>query len=224
MSGKFLPEIVGPVKRVVRQDGYFICGICQETHDQWPQALACLWDCWKSFLALPPVVMRKSGRIQSYRCRYCARDYHSQNEALTCGSTCADYARKEFELEWALLGFIPPLERKPKPKPVLMVVQKLPPKTKKPKKDLTEENNSPDESGASPQASPSAGAAPSSGETTAPAKTEENKDKGPAPANAPAKKDKAYGYYREGARYVCEVCSGKYFTKGEVINCVKSHQ
>jgi len=220
---KYLPQVVAPIKRVLPQDGLFICGICQETHDDWSEALHCLRNCWSAFLTLAPVVVRRMGLKTLYRCRYCARAYQSHAQANLCSVECFDIHCRQFDLEWGLLELVPTTEKKRRPQKLVAVVQKAPPKLpRQPKK--SEENTviAPDESSAPPapanaaaSPTPPAEAAPQS----SPAKAPE-----PAPPAAPSgKKGKETGFYRDGARYVCEVCNSKFFTKEEVSACFNSH-
>lgn len=232
MGKKYLPQVVGPIKRVIRQNGHFICGICQDQHPKMTHALDCLHECWTLFNKLPPVVARKSLFRWQYRCRFCARDFTRYSDAKACGDKCLSGLAQRFETEWSLLDYTPPKKQKyqPKLKPLLSFRPQERFGSNPSEKSLSDsEITEPDETG--PQSkepiapvhvapSPLSDIGSSLGGEKG-AETSGEVDE--AEKDPKKKKERDHGFYRDGARYVCQVCNVKYFTKEDVMTCFNGH-
>ncbi len=221
--------LVGPIKRVIRKNGQFICGICQDEYPQLNHAMDCLHECWNHFQTLVPVVMRRSYVRWMYRCRYCARDYGSFGEATSCSSQCRTGLSQNFDKEWSLFDYTPPQRKKfvPKARPKMAFLAATRPSTQSGASEAREkEITEPDESG--PQSNEPIGPihadATPLGELSTPALAPSTEDSQKSEDKEPKqKKEKDHGFYRDGARYVCDICNAKYFTKEDVMTCFKGH-
>ncbi len=125
----------GSVRRVLRRGDQHVCGLCRNEYSELTVAQACVVRCWSEFLGMNPVLTRHKGKLISYRCRFCARDYQDLNDASKCGHACREKLRAAFEVESMLteeVGDIPASPPK-RVKPRLRMVYLQPPRILKKK-------------------------------------------------------------------------------------------
>lgn len=114
MQGK-KPVTAVVIKRVLRQGGRFICGICRKTHASEADAERCLSACLaKQLNQGPAVVADAQAKKKRYRCSICKRIYDDEQAAKSCMRECRVKAqatmaketavRKAAELPAKLLG------------------------------------------------------------------------------------------------------------------------
>jgi hypothetical protein len=77
------------LRRIIKKDGTFLCGICRSTHLSQNQAMGCLTSCWKQLLERAPwvVEVRAIGK-HPYVCAYCQRGYFKPEQAHACAQDC----------------------------------------------------------------------------------------------------------------------------------------
>jgi hypothetical protein len=221
---KLVQERAGTIRRVVRVEGQFVCGVCRSAYDDLPSARGCLEGCWDSFLHLNPVITKKvSGRVQ-HRCRFCARDYDNNAAARQCAEQCRQNLMRKIAAEARVadkedsMPVRKPLRNNGPKRAVTRVVMPAAPVRRKPAPAVV-----PD---AGPAVDDLVEDAVSTITADANEKTVEPAAMEPA-ANAPAagkKKKPSEVFYRDQAKYVCTVCNEKYFTKVEVTKCYDSHE
>lgn len=125
----------GSVRRVLRRGDQHVCGLCRNEYGDVTVAQACVVRCWTEFLAMSPVIKRTKGKSIQYRCRFCARDYLAEDEAVACGHACRGKLMADFELESMLteeVGAIPASPPK-RVRPRLRMVYLQPPRVIKKK-------------------------------------------------------------------------------------------
>jgi len=211
---------------VVRVGRFHVCGLCRSRYAGEADALGCVQDCWQEFQQLDPVIPRRKGLGVVFRCRFCARDHGTRRGAESCARECRERFSQRLAAEMAAAGQSD--EPRPKrlrslparPAPVVAIRRVVPPKKKKVQATQV------DDPGIAPV---NADVTPTNverplDEVAAPAASEPDAAATPA---EPAKKKKvqrtAEGFTRDGARYVCEFCNEKYFTKSEVVACFAKH-
>lgn len=224
------PRRAGTIRRVVRVGRFHVCGLCRSRYAGEGDALGCVQDCWQEFQQFDPVIPRRQGLGVAYRCRFCARDHGTRKGAEHCAGECKERFSQRLAAEMAAAGQSD--EPRPKrfralaarPAPVV-AVRRVAPVKKQAKKKL-----------AGVPAADDPGIAPVNADVT-PTNVDKTLDEAAAPATADAetaaapaeagKKKKvqrtAEGFTRDGARYVCEFCNEKYFTKSEVVACFAKH-
>lgn len=200
----------GSIRRVVRRGRLYICGICRRHFDDLHEAQSCVAQCWSDVLSLDPVIVKLRGPLTAFRCRFCARDFATRGLARQCAVDCRDrrVALEALERELDELdGDKPP--RRPRPRPVKLQGVKPPPR--------------PAVKAKAPVAAEAALPNPIAADATAPAAAAPVQSDA-APEGKEKKKKPKDMFYRDGARYVCQVCHAKYFTKDEVVKCFEAHE
>ena len=219
------PSEAGTVCRVIRQGAHFYCGMCRSSYESFSHAMSCVRECWKEILTWDPVICRTPlrGKVQ-FRCRFCARDYSTNDLAAQCAADCRERFKVRFAMEMEAWGQVENLSSKPlgtrrSLRPVKLVV--LPVIKKKPVKESPPKDLSPEDSKGKGEAH---GHESSSPKDTHGTQTEESsKTRESAQRPAKVKKPPSEPFSRDGAQYVCNGCQKKYFTKDEVIGCFESH-
>lgn len=184
--------------------------MCRKEYLEVEAAFECLRSCIARFLNSNLVEPRSVRGVKSFRCRICCRDYRKRVEAKLCSDDCkkALIKKADSDEELASLDVQIPLKKfkvRPRPKKVKMG---KPIRAKKP--------DPIPETPAAPEGDPSQHDAVKPPAAAA----------GAAEAPADAKKDKSKyqkKFHRDGAKYVCEYCSEKYFTKNEATACFDKH-
>ncbi len=207
-----LQHRAGVVKRVVRRNRIFVCGLCRDEHPKEEEAMGCVESCWEEILALTPVLPRRRGVSMSYRCRFCARDHESQSAAGACAADCRAKQTAAFsvarvaDLEDHMVATSRSLRVRRAAAPLRLVAAGRGTKMLK------------DEGRASPEASP---LDPAAGAPSA----DPGVDLPPqdvAAAEAAKAKPKNV-FYRDNAKYACTVCNARFFTRMEVTACYEAH-
>ncbi|MCX6127987.1 MAG: hypothetical protein NTX25_02850, partial [Proteobacteria bacterium] len=77
------------IRRVMKQGLYCICGMCGKRYGSETQAEACLKTCIELYMTQESVTEGKPKNSgSSYRCSYCKRTYEKINQAKECASVC----------------------------------------------------------------------------------------------------------------------------------------
>lgn len=213
---------IGIFRRVVRCEGAFICGLCRGQYQHEPEALSCLRRCWSEVLQSEGVLTYRERAGLRYKCRFCARRHEQRQAAQECAEACKSRFQQRQEFEFALLvheaeGDLPPPPVRRSARKVQPSLRLLPSAVKKTKKPRPQPVLV-----AAPTPAPQLGA--EAGVVSADVAASD------APMEAVPKvktvrdisRDKDV-FYREGAKYMCKVCSKDYFTKLEVQQCYMSH-
>lgn len=188
-----------PVARVLKQGSLFVCGICRKPHMTKEQGNACVNNCFANFTSGELVQVTKQWGRDSFRCKLCTRTYAQLAPAQTCAADCK--ARMQQKLPpmprvTAGGGFAPQPDA-PARKPIVRAVAAAKPKAPAPRPTVVAD--------AGPQMA----------------------DAAPTPEAAPAPKrpprDRTKKFHRDGARYVCQECGERFFTKVEVEACFDKH-
>ena len=80
--------------KVLKQKGFYICGVCRRAHKDEVSALGCLKSCVSSDLSAHSVDQLQKVKASSnlhpiqFRCKFCKRKYHSNDLADACASNC----------------------------------------------------------------------------------------------------------------------------------------
>ncbi len=86
--------------KIIKQNGYFICGVCRRNHKIEREALTCLKNCGSDDLSSyqidqlhvvgkkPKIRLKAKPQCTSYRCKYCKRTYEGKGDALECAASC----------------------------------------------------------------------------------------------------------------------------------------
>lgn len=94
------PGSTVPVKRVIRRDGRFVCGMCRKPYATEAEAEKCLEGCLSSWLrTAPPINEVKGGDAKQFRCGFCKRVYTARNEAQSCADACRKKTQKSVDSE-----------------------------------------------------------------------------------------------------------------------------
>jgi hypothetical protein len=154
----------GSVRRVLRRGDQHVCGLCRNEYGELTVAQACVVRCWSEFLGMNPVLRRNKGKLISYRCRFCARDYQDVDDATKCGHACREKLKAAFEVESMLteeVGDIPTSPPK-RVKPRLRMVYLQPPRIlkKKAPESAAETHEADGHEGAAEAKAPESAAAP----------------------------------------------------------------
>jgi hypothetical protein len=256
-----------PIKRVIRLNGMFVCGVCRRARGDEASAAACLERCLANWLgSAPPVNEVKDGAAgpKQFRCGFCKRVYTKRNEAQACADACRNQTKQAVEAERKLspvraaatapaaapaAAKKPAAARKPTPVPApekerksqkpkfgrehmhkflrdgrKLICRKCGKESptmeaviacydadeKAPKPKVERVQKSEDQAVFAPVPAPTA-------------KTLEDEAAAARIRGAQPVADEASMFFRDGARYVCRHCSAKFFTKGDVVACYKSH-
>lgn len=81
------------VRRVFRQNGEYVCGMCRRRSVEQPVIAACFEQCVQGLLA-GPVVSDVDGDDAHHRCGICSRRYQASKEASECAKHCAADLRR----------------------------------------------------------------------------------------------------------------------------------
>ena len=204
------------VRRVVRISNDFICGICRTHHHNVQAANSCLVDCWDHVRSREPYRrVRRVGRYE-FACIYCLRSYLTPLLAVNCAEDCLSHMHiTGFSGEDLSANRPRRTWTRPGKPTVVLPFARLAPETHDKDDDaaakaaaeaLEAANKSKESEDAQSRAAKAAAAS---------AEEDAAKDKEP--------KDRTKKFSREGAKYVCEQCKMKYFSKEEVVRCFDSH-
>jgi hypothetical protein len=219
---KFQQKRAGTIRRVVRVEGRFVCGLCRNFYDHPIDAHDCLNSCWEETLAMDPVVVKRDHGRLLLRCLFCARDYDNRSAVLRCADECK---RQKLRTAMAELKSTGPenlqSNRRPvrKLRPVIVPMTPVKKKGKSPKIAL-EKDQPPEVDSEELVTTADANERPIEAGDVAGVLAKEE----PQNADPTKKKKPSEVFYRDQAKYVCTVCHEKYFTKLEVSNCYDSHE
>lgn len=198
-----------PVSRTLKQGLYFVCGICRKPHGSKEKGNACVNKCFASFTAGNLVAVTRQWGRDSFRCKLCTRTYALEEPAQLCATGCLSRMQEKLppmpkmrpDGTYAVQADAPRAQRKP-------VVRAAPPPPA-PRPQVQRAPQAPKPSVVSaPAPAPEVAAAP------------------PPPPEVKVKKpprDRTKKFHRDGAKYVCQECNVKYFTKAEVEVCFDGH-
>jgi hypothetical protein len=94
-------------RRIFRQGGVYVCGLCRSEHRSYGEANSCMNQCWFDVHNFFPVVRRRlSPHSWVHRCLFCCRDYTSEKDAFTCATQCASEKNRD-QLREQLLNDLP---------------------------------------------------------------------------------------------------------------------
>lgn len=209
---------VPTIRKIFRRgDGAFICGICRGIHPSTNAAYSCLNQCWQKAMNLYPLVKRKNAEKQVvYRCRFCSRDYDSEQQGLLCAADCKLRGNRLHMVESKILQMpVAPLNR-PRRVFAAPVATQFVAKFKLRRFSYKSADQDQQKSGQSP-----AEVAEQEG-----AKTENaNGAKVPAANSVERRHRDSYKkeWVRKDAKYECCYCYERYFTRMEVQKCFKGH-
>lgn len=214
------------VRRVLKLGGHAVCGLCRCRYKDLADAQHCLLSCWDRVLHSYPLIHRVTGYkpttgIDSsksvFRCRFCSRDYYTEQEGLSCARNCLKIAHDNMTRAHNL----PPSELPEKTrrtfgsdeqKVKIEYISKynFKRKTPEPEPEVVEELDVPNIMDSGDPHSHE-GYQPKSVEGIEAPKEERNKDFYPKP------------FLRQNAKYRCAYCLTDFFTKMEVEQCFDSH-
>ena len=87
--GTFYRQIHQPLHRVIKQGQHWLCGVCRSAHDYRDEAHDCMSVCWSRIKEEYPLTYRRVlGQGCFYRCRFCSRDYKTEEKGLKCAKDC----------------------------------------------------------------------------------------------------------------------------------------
>lgn len=209
------------VRRIVRLGPKFVCGICRTHHSEVHKANTCLYTCWCSIKSHAPFTAVRKRNLIQYACIYCLRSYQTPSHACDCAFDCS----KDVDItEYSISSggnrrpkvVSPPVIKQTEidTKPVVVAKQVAPATVVGIAKTATiVAKPAVPETVAQPI--PTIGLPPAA-ETGAETGAEDDKKK-------LRKAGRTKKFNRAGAKYVCEVCLEKYFTKSEVEKCFEAH-
>ena len=211
-------------RRVIRRGHASVCGMCLSSYGDHESAHKCLVACWQVFRRLPPVVPRLKAKVGghevTYRCRLCSRDYESAAEAASCAAACLRRSDLDFDDDdLDGVGNHSGPRWRPRQDRFMAVARRRAAATGKIGVAEPSAMPNPVAPPAAPPAAPpvGAGAAPKP-----PAPTDGGG--GDAPEETKLKVfDPNDPFFRDGAFYVCRVCSKRFYTRVEVTSCFNSH-
>lgn len=183
------------VRRIFRQAGNYICGLCKTEHGSYGDANSCMNQCWFDVHNFFPVVKRRlSAETWVHRCLFCCRDYTNEPEAFRCAALCAG-EKNRLQIHEQLLNELPlpPPQRKISRLLMLARVTRPAPVKKKVK--------TPKPVAVAPVEKPKA----------------EIIDLGKNKA------DFKKNWIRQGGKYQCTYCRTLHYTKGEGESCFEAH-
>lgn len=197
------------IRKIFRNSGQFVCGLCRRNYDDYGEATECLKTCWDQVCISYPLVPRVSGlgRIL-FRCRFCSRDYKTEKSGMRCAELCRSHRNnkhlKELNLPEKPLLNLPRRDFKSGvTKLKVNYVSKI--NFKKPEGGNGSEGDSePVDQNESVQ---------------------DSHDIKPPPREV-VKRNKAdfkKQFIRKGAKYCCQYCMIEYYTKMEVQQCFDGH-
>lgn len=212
------------VRRVLKLGGHAVCGLCRCRYKNLADAQRCLLSCWGKVLHSYPLIHRVTGykpttgidSSQSvFRCRFCSRDYFTEQDGLSCARNCLRIAHDNMTRAHNL----PPTELPQKirrtfgsdeQKVKIDYVSRYNFKRKAPEPPpVVEEPEVPIVDSGDPHSHE--GYQPKSVAGIDTPKEERNKDFYPKP------------FLRQNAKYRCAYCLTDFFTKMEVEQCFDGH-
>ena len=206
------PSIV--VRRVLHQEGKFLCGICRQKHKFNKNAASCLKKCWSKVQTGPGILLFRKLATLEFACIYCLRSYQDQKTAHACAKDCCTHLQIANPYTDSLA---PARQLRDWQQPLFVVDPQHDAAAQSLKKtlDALDESSKP----TAPTAlAPNRNLLPQAEES--PSRDESSADKSKAPR---APKDRTKMFERHGAKYVCIVCKEKFFTKEEVEACFNKH-
>ena len=232
-----------PVARILRQGRMFVCGICRKFHNTQEQASGCVHGCFANLTNGGLVqVLRQWGR-DAFRCKLCTRTYAQMDPAQKCGDECKKRLQTKLPPSPQVMaaGGAVSLTIQPKAKPRVAPKSAARPAPRS-LAAATPAHAAAMTHAAAPvpvravappvaAATPAQAAAPieeitSSPSASAPEGVAAAEAAVTSSGEAPKLKklrDKTKKFHRDGARYICQECSGKYFTRDEVEACWDGH-
>ncbi len=211
----------GMIRRVVRVEGRFVCGLCRSFYDHPNDAHDCLSSCWQETLAMDPVIVKRDRGRLLLRCLFCARDYDNRSAVLRCADECKRAKLRKAMAESKIIGDENFQSNRRPLRKLRPVIVQLAPVKKKPKISKTENKQEQIAEVVSETSITTADAneSPIVGDLTSVPAKDESKN-----IESAKKKKPSEVFYRDQAKYVCTVCHEKYFTKLEVSNCYEAHE
>lgn len=85
------------IRRVLKQGGLSMCGLCRRRYKETATAQKCLLGCWQQVCESYPLIHRQTGykprtgidtSRSVYRCRFCSRDFFTEEQGLSCAQSC----------------------------------------------------------------------------------------------------------------------------------------
>jgi hypothetical protein len=210
----------GIIRRVVRVEGRFVCGLCRSFYDHPSDAHECLSSCWQETLAMDPVIVKRDRGRLLLRCLFCARDYDNRSAALRCADECKRQKLRKAMAESKIIGdenFHTNKRPLRKLRPVIVPLTPVKKKLKNSKAEINQEQPAEVVLEASVTTA-DANESPIVADVTSAPEKDESKN-----VESTKKKKPSEVFYRDQAKYVCTVCHEKYFTKLEVSNCYDAH-
>ncbi len=205
------------IRRVVHVGQHYVCGICRNEHATPGEANGCLTECWTNLLRGPLISWKRRGLRMKAQCRLCKRDHDDIAGANKCANECK--SRLSITL-YSIDGGAPKTAFVRRRRPTMVA----PPVARK--RHLEIEETADDTASGKQTATPTVvGSVPvmqaqsASGDTLA----EPPPGEGAPEKTAKKPRDNTKKFFRDGARYVCNDCQAKYFTKSEVEKCFDSH-
>ena len=194
----------------------FICGICRTEHESPHSANTCLVSCWHNVKTQDPIrPVRRIGRYE-FACVYCLRSYQTPVLARQCAFECVaelqitsfsgeDLSDKRPRRTWT---------KPARPAAVLPFARVNSLESEEESKEDEKTESVPEAKGA-PTDAPSESAKKAAASAVS-AESDDSASKEP--------RDHTKKFTRAGAKYVCEICKEKYFSKEEVIRCFDGHK
>lgn len=206
------------IRKLIRRGDAYMCSICRSEYETALEANNCLNHCWFDLKNFYPVVLRRGLKGRTlFRCHFCCRDYKEEGEALGCARRCLNERNQQHFREQLLNDM--PLDAPPKrPSRLRLAIKRTPPR----KEEATPQQAI----AAAPEApaSPSVALSQPPVSTPEPSVTEALSPVPAAPARTGRHKDSfEKPWVRHDAKYKCNVCLKKYFTKMEADACFTGH-
>lgn len=207
-----------PVARVLKQGSYFVCGICRKPHTRKEEGNACVNKCFTALTSGSLVVHTRQWGRDVFRCKLCTRTYAQVEPCQACANECLTRMQGKLPPMPRLLPngtYAPQADTPSAPrKPITRAPAPTPAPRMAPPKIVARP------AAPAPVAAPPPVAAAPELEPTPPPPTAEAE----APKAPKKPRDRTKKFHREGAKYVCQECSSKYFTKVEVEACFDKHE
>lgn len=205
------------IRRVLKQGGVSICGLCRRRYKDASAAQSCLLACWQQVRQAYPLILRRTGYKPPtgidtsktvFRCRFCSRDFFTEAEGLACAERCLNKCQESMTRTQNL----PPSSWEVKER------RTFEQQFHKVKKDYVPRvafKRFVDEPAPAPEPE-----APVE-ETEDPLSLEQNKGNGVQKRRHKDHWPKPF--IRQNAKYRCAYCLTDYFTKMEVLACFNGH-
>lgn len=213
--------------RKVFSGNHFTCGICRGHFDHYDDAFDCVETCWDNAVkSYPLTVYYKHNVGNVFRCRFCMREYHSEEEGIHCADMCKHHVEETAKFGLKVLKDLKgqtirgDASRKRIQRVAVQTksVSRFQLRSKGPQSAQPLSNDSEVQT---PTAEVMTPAAKESGDVNLPAA---KASKGDTKAdNRKSKSDFPKPWYRNGAKYVCSYCNTEVYTKSEVDTCFNGH-